>query len=239
MSVVPGIEARPAVPRPSRDPDRPKILLVEDDREVSRMLVDLLHEAGYAVEVAHEGRQGLRLAAAGTQDVLVVDRGIPAVEGSELIRRLRAWGITTPALLLTAWGTVDDLVEGLDAGAEDYLVKPFQVQELLARIRALRRRHRPHAELLPLGDRSLAVSERRVFGPGRDDVQLSGRECTLLELLARHPDRTFGRRDLLRDVFDSADSSSAVDTYVHYLRRKLGREVVRTVHGRGYRMGRA
>jgi DNA-binding response OmpR family regulator len=239
MSAVPGIEARPAVADPSREPARPRILLVEDDREVTSMLADVLHEAGYAVEVAHEGRHGLRLAAAGTQDVLVVDRGIPAVEGSELIRRLRDLGVTTPALLLTAWGTVDDLVEGLDAGAEDYLVKPFRVQELLARIRALRRRHRAGAERLPLGDRSLDVSERRVFGPGREDVQLSGREGALLELLARNPDRTFTRDDLLLDVFDSADTAGAVDTYVHYLRRKLGREVVRTVRGRGYRMGRA
>jgi DNA-binding response OmpR family regulator len=238
MSVVRGIETRPAVPGPSPDPDRPNVLLVEDDPDVSSMLADLLHEAGYAVEVAHEGRHGLRLAAAGTQDVLVVDRGIPSVEGSELIRRLRASGVTTPALLLTAWGTVDDLVEGLDAGAEDYLVKPFQVAELLARIRALRRRHLACAELVSLGERSLAVSERRVFAPGRDDIQLSGRECALLEVLARHPERTFSREDLLRQVFDSADSGSAVDTYVHYLRRKLGREVVRTVHGRGYRMGR-
>jgi DNA-binding response OmpR family regulator len=130
-----------------------------------------------------------------------------------------------------------DRVEGLDAGAEDYLVKPFDLDELLARLRALLRRHRDDAASLPLGMRRLVVEQRRALGPGLPDVELSPRECELLAVLARRPTRVFSRRELLDIVFDEADTPGAVDTYVHYLRRKLGRGVVRTVRGSGYRMG--
>ena len=159
------------------------------------------------------------------------------LEGVDLIRRLRGGGVTTPVLVLTAWGSIEDKVEGLDAGAEDYLVKPFEIKELLARLRALRRRHREMADTLQLGTRALMVSERRVVGAGQDDVALSARECDLLQVLARHPTRIFAREDLLHLVFGDADGTGSVDTYVHYLRRKLGRGSVRTIRGKGYRMG--
>jgi two-component system, OmpR family, response regulator QseB len=215
------------------------VLVVEDDADLASMLEELLVEEGYQVEMARDGQRGLHLGLANRHEVLVVDRGLPAIEGVDLIGRLRRQGVSTPVLILTARGTVRDRIEGLDAGAEDYLVKPFDVDELLARLRALLRRHREVAESLPLGERSLVVAERRVVGLGRDDVELSPRECDLLQVLARRPSQVFTREDLLEEVFGDADTTGSVDTYVHYLRKKLGRDVVRTVRGTGYRLGSA
>jgi two-component system response regulator QseB len=227
------------------DPDQtqrtatgPCLLIVEDDQALGSMLVELMSDEGYRAELARDGQRGLHLGLTGRFDVLIVDRGLPGVEGVDLIRRLRGNGVDTPALILTARGTVRDRVDGLDAGAEDYLVKPFDVDELLARVRALRRRHRERARTLPLGTRSLIVAERLVVGDQHDDVELSPRECALLELLARRPTQVFSRQDLLHQVFDDADTTGSVDTYVHYLRRKLGRDVIRTVRGSGYQLGR-
>lgn len=218
---------------------RPRLLLVEDDRELSRLLSSLLGEEQYAVTVARDGQEGLHLGLSKSWDVLVLDRGLPAIEGVDLLGRLRARGVRAPVLMLTARGTVTDRVEGLDAGANDYLVKPFDVEELLARLRALLRSPVDLAEELPLGDRKLILSADRVVGPGHKDVQLSRRESELLRVLAQRPTRVFTRDELLVEVFEGADTPGAVDTYVHYLRRKLGRETVKTVHGLGYRMGRA
>jgi DNA-binding response OmpR family regulator len=215
------------------------VLVVEDDRDLAEMLAELLGEEGYTVDLAGDGQRGLHRALTGSHDLLVVDRGLPDVDGVDLLRRLRSRGLLAPVLILTARGTVRDRVDGLDAGAEDYLVKPFDVDELLARLRALTRRHGDVAEMLPLGASRLVLGERRVVGDGLDDVQLSPRECDLLAVLARRPTRVFTRDELLDRVFDDADNAGSVDTYVHYLRRKLGRDVVRTVRGAGYRMGRA
>jgi DNA-binding response OmpR family regulator len=168
---------------------------------------------------------------------MVVDRGLPAIDGIDLIGRLRARGISTPILILTARGTVADRVEGLDAGAEDYLVKPFEIDELLARLRALLRRHSDTAAVIALGRRRLDIAGRRVVGGGEAVVELSGKEAALLETLARRPSRVFTRPELLAAVFDPEDGQGTVDTYVYYLRRKLGRDIVRTVHGLGYRLG--
>jgi DNA-binding response OmpR family regulator len=218
---------------------RPGLLLVEDDQQLGAMLESVLAEEGYRVHWARDGHTGLHLGLTDAVDVMVVDRGLPAIEGVELVRRLRARGVNTPVLVLTARGTAADRVEGLDAGAEDYLVKPFDLDELLARLRALLRRHRDVAPSLPLGTRRLVVEHRRVVSDGAADVELSPRECELLAVLARRPSQVFSRQDLLALVFDEADTPGAVDTYVHYLRRKLGRDVVRTVRGSGYRMGTA
>jgi two-component system, OmpR family, response regulator QseB len=221
------------------EPPRPRLLLVEDDPELAPLLARLLFEKGYLVDVAHDGQRGLHLGLSGRYDVLVVDRGLPALEGVDLVRRLRRAGISAPVLILSAWGTVDDRVEGLDAGAEDYLLKPFEMAELLARLRALQRRNLALAESLRLGTRTLVVTERLVVGERRADVELSARECDLLQLLARSPGRVFGRAELLRQVFRDSDTAGLIDTYVYYLRRKLGRDVIKTVRGRGYRMGSA
>jgi DNA-binding response OmpR family regulator len=217
----------------------PALLLVEDDPQLSELLVELLGDAGYAVDLARDGQAGLHRGLTREYAVLVIDRGLPAIEGVDLVARLRSRGIATPALLLTARGTLADRVEGLDAGAEDYLVKPFEIDELLARLRALLRRHGDHSATLLLGQRRLDVAGRRVVGAGQQPVELSGRECALLQVLAARPSRAFTREELLARAFDAADSTGAVDTYVHYLRRKLGRDVIRTVHGLGYRMGEA
>jgi len=218
--------------------DPPRVLVVEDDAELSELLDRLLDEAGYRVRVARDGQAGLHAALTVEFDVLVVDRGLPGIEGVDLIRRLRKRGVATPVLILTAYGSLADRVTGLDAGAEDYLVKPFEVDELLARLRALRRRHRSDAEVLPLGDGELDLSARVVRRPDGSEVVLSGREVDLLRTLAVRPTRVFSRDELRERVFDAAESASIVDTYVHYLRRKLGTGVVLTVRGLGYRAGR-
>ena len=223
-------------------PIPPALLLVEDDRHLGPLLVELLTDAGYVVDHALDGHTGLHRGLTRPYDVMVVDRGLPAVEGAELVSRLRARGVRAPALLLTARGTLADRVEGLDAGAEDYLVKPFEVPELLARLRALLRRggtvEAPVVTLGP-GGTVLDVAARTVRLPDGSEVELSGRETALLAVLAARPTRVFSREELLGRVFDDADSPNSVDTYVSYLRRKLGRDAVRTVHGLGYRMGTA
>ncbi len=217
-------------------PDRPALLLVEDDRALAPLLVEVLADH-YEVVHAADGQAGLHAALTRAFDVMVIDRGLPAIDGVDLVGRLRARGLATPILLLTARGTVADRVEGLDAGAEDYVVKPFEIDELLARLRALGRRHLDSSVLLDLGTRRFDTAGRRVLGGGSDPVDLSGRESALLELMARRPARVFTRPELLAAVFDTEDTPGTVDTYVYYLRRKLGRTVVRTVHGLGYRMG--
>ena len=218
------------------------LLLVEDDAELARLLVRILGGEGYEVTHAPDGQRGLHLGLTRSFAVLVIDRGLPAVEGLDLITRLRSKGVGTPALVLSARASPADRVDGLDAGAEDYLTKPFDVDELLARLRALQRRHAATAPLLTLGTRTLDVESRLVLaadadpGPG---VSLSERECQLLALLARRPRQVFSRSDLLERVFTDAESEAVIDTYVHYLRRKLGRDVIRTVRGLGYQLGSA
>jgi two-component system response regulator QseB len=225
----------------------PTVLLVEDDRRLAEMVTALLVEEGYCVEVAGGGQAGLHMGLTRHYGVLIIDRGLPVLEGLELLRKLRSNGISTPALILTARGSLTDRVEGLDAGAEDYLVKPFEVPELLARIRALLRRHTDTAQFLPLGRRRLSLTDRAVLGGEGDTgagvsgaggtVALSERECRLLAVLAGSPEQVFTRPQLLARVFDQADTVGTVDTYVHYLRRKLGRESIQTVRGLGYRLG--
>lgn len=215
------------------------MLLVEDDAALSGLLSRLFSGEGYDVDAALDGHSGLHRGLTRRYDVMVIDRTLPAVEGVDLVRRLRSRGVTTPILVLTARGTTADRVEGLDAGAEDYLVKPFELDELLARIRALRRRHLDHSPRLDLGERQLDVATRRVIGGSEASVDLSGRECDVLALLAANPGRVYSRAELRGQVFPEADDTGVVETYVYYLRRKLGREVIRTVHGLGYRMGRA
>jgi two-component system response regulator QseB len=215
----------------------PRLLLVEDDRQLAEMRVELLTDEGYAVDRARDSQEGLHRALSRQYEIMILDRGLPAIEGLDLLRRLRSRGVTVGVLILTARGAVADRVEGLDAGAEDYLTKPFDVDELLARLRALRRRHPDTANLLPLGTGWLDVAARQVHEPDGNTVALSDRECTLLYTLAARPRQVFSREELLSRVFDAAETANIVDTYVHYLRRKLGRHAVRTVRGIGYQIG--
>lgn len=215
-----------------------RLLLVEDDSELRRMLCELLTGEGYQVDEAADGQRGLHLALARTYDVITLDRRLPALDGLDLLTRLRRRGVTTPVLVLSALGNPAHRVEGLDAGAEDYLAKPFDIDEFLARLRALRRRHLDVARSLPLSDGWLDLDTRLVHAGDREPVRLSERECALLATLASRPGQVYPRRDLLAIVFEDAASEVVVDTYVHYLRRKLGRRIVATVRGRGYQLGR-
>jgi len=218
----------------------PAILLVEDDSRLAGMLAGLLADEGYAVDVASDGQRGLHLGLSRAYQVMILDRGLPGLEGLDLLGRLRRSGVTTPVLVLSALGNPADRVEGLDAGAEDYLAKPFDLDELLARLRALRRRHLDQARIVPIGPRRLNLDTREVSAlPPHPPVQLSERESSLLALLATRPSRVFSRAELRASVFVDAASDAAVDTYVHYLRRKLGPQVIATVRGRGYQLGRS
>ena len=217
----------------------PLLLLVEDDRALSGMLAELLAGEGYRVDTAFDGQQGMHRALTGDYDALIVDRGLPVMDGADLVALLRSRGVSTPALILTARGSVDDRVEGLDAGAQDYLVKPFEVPELLARVRALLRRNDDAATVLQAGGIRLDLVTRRVSGatPDAAEVELSDRETALLAGLMGSAGQVLSRAQLLSRAFDGVESDGTVDLYVHYLRRKLGKHVVRTVHGSGYRFG--
>ncbi|MCW2734673.1 MAG: Response regulator MprA [Mycobacterium sp.] len=215
----------------------PRLLIVEDDRALSAMLVELFTDEGYQVDVAYDAQQGLHRGLTQRHDALIVDRGLPVRDGLELVTSLRSRGIATPILVLTARGALADRVDGLDAGAQDYLVKPFEVPELLARMRALVRRPNGNSTLRAAG-LSLDRVTRTVSRPGVGaDVELSEREAALLGVLMSTPGRIYTRGQLLSSAFEGVDNPGVVDTYVHYLRRKLGRGIVRTVHGTGYRLG--
>jgi two-component system response regulator QseB len=216
----------------------PRILVVEDDAALSTMLGEILESAGYECDLARDGQVGLHLGLSRSYDVVLLDRGLPAIDGLGLLARLRSRGVGTPVLILSALGLPRDRVDGLDAGAEDYLTKPFDVDELLARVRALRRRHQDQARDLAIPGGRLLVDSRTVTRSGEEPQFLSDRECALLEVLARRPHQVYGRDDLLDLVFSDASDVGVVDTYVHYLRRKLGRTVIETVRGLGYRSGR-
>ena len=215
------------------------LLLVEDDRQLAGMLEQILSGEGYDVDVAPDGQRGLHLGLTRRYDVLVLDRGLPAIEGLDLLARLRSRGVDTPALVLSALGNPADRVAGLDAGAEDYMSKPFDIDELAARLRALRRRNHDEATTIRVPGGSLDVGSREVALAGGASVSLTERESALLEVLARRPRQVFSRPDLLDRVFPEAEDEGVVDTYVYYLRRKLGRASVSTVRGAGYRLGDA
>lgn len=217
-------------------PGRPRLLLVEDDTRLAAMLVSLFTTEGYDVVQANDGQRALHEGLTRRYDVLVLDRGLPAIEGLDVLAKLRSRGVRTPTLVLSALGNPADRVEGLDRGAEDYLAKPFDLAELLARVRALVRRHDATSPALAVPGGTLDTDARAVT---TDDglIALSDGEARLLERLARRPRQVFDRADLLAAVFPDAADPGVVDTYVHYLRRKLGRTAVHTVRGIGYRLG--
>ncbi|MBO3678913.1 response regulator transcription factor [Streptomyces sp. NEAU-YJ-81] len=217
--------------------DQQRLLLIEDDRETADMLAELFSSEGYDVDVAFDGHRGLHLGLSRRHQVMVIDRMLPGIEGLDLVKRLRRVGVTTRVLVLTALGELGERVTGLDSGADDYLVKPFEVDELLARVRALHRRDLSGAEILPLGDGELDLRRREVRLADGTGIELSLREFGLLHALAEGPKIVHDRSHLRERVFPDTSAESIVDTYVYYLRRKLGRAVVRTVRGRGYQMG--
>ena len=226
-----------AMVTPARARATPPLLLVEDDPELGPLMAEVLGE-DYTVTLVRDGDAGLRAGTRGDFAVIVLDRRLPGSDGVDVVRGLRRAGIATPVLMLTALGAVADRVEGLDAGADDYLVKPFDFAELAARLRALRRVHGEEEAVIAIGDWEFRPANRIINSPYEGRKVLTETEAHLLSLLAQHPDETLSRERILREVFPVGDSVGTVDTYVHYLRRKTERDIVTTVSGRGYRLGR-
>jgi two-component system, OmpR family, response regulator len=218
-----------------------RLLLVEDDVKLARALSRGLEREGYAIDVADTGDDALERALAGSYDGVVLDVMLPGRDGFSVCRELRRSKLRLPVLMLTARGDVSDRIRGLDAGADDYLVKPFDFGELLARLRALFRRgptDRP--EVLEVGDLRIDPAARRVTRDGQD-VELTAREMAVLELLARNAGQVVSRTELLEQVWEEEydGSQNVVDVYVGYVRKKLelpsdDRRLIRTVRGVGF-----
>jgi len=216
------------------------VLVVDDDPPVRRMLERTLAAEGHAVTTAADGGAALAAVERAAPDLVILDVAMPGIDGLAVTQRLRGKGVTAPILLLTARDAVADRVEGLDAGADDYLTKPFAVEELIARVRALTRRGggAAAAAQLAVGELALDLQTRTVSRAGRD-IELTAREAELLELLMRNP-RTVVTRDMaLAQVWDEPVSDNVVDRYVGYLRRKLGDPpLIHTVRGVGFTLRR-
>jgi DNA-binding response OmpR family regulator len=218
-----------------------RVLIVEDEALMASMLARVLREEGYAPETAGDGRSGFARAAGESFDLLILDWMLPDRSGIQIVRGLRAAGVGTPVLMLTARDQVEDRVEGLDAGADDYLSKPFALPELLARVRALTRR--PQAEpaeaTVRTGDLALDPV-LHVVRRGDEEIYLTAKEFALLHTLVRRPGRVFTRSVLLDTIWGAPGEvrTNVVEIYVSYLRKKLDREgepsLIRTVRGVGY-----
>jgi len=219
-----------------------RVLVIEDDRSTADYIAKGLQEEGHVVDVARDGRDGMFLALNEKFDVIVTDRMLPGADGLSILRAIRGSGIATPVLVLSALADVEKRVEGLEAGAEDYLAKPFAFAELRARVRALARR--PAAQpadtaVLEVGDMKMDLL-RRVVTRGGDEIDLQPTEWRLLEFMLRHPGEVLTRTMLLEKVWDFSfdPTTNVVDVHVSRLRRKLERHggtgIIRTVRGAGY-----
>jgi DNA-binding response OmpR family regulator len=220
-----------------------RVLVVEDERKISAYVKRGLEEQGYAVDTAYTGRQALDWAEAVTFDLIVLDILLPELDGVAVCRELRKRGVRTPVLILTARDTIDDRVAGLDAGADDYLAKPFALKELLARLRALARRatEAPKSPLLEIGSLSLDTLTHRVRR-GDKVVELTAKEYAVLECLMREPGRVLTRTMIAEHVwnYDVYNQSNVVDVYIRNLRRKIDdpfeTKLIHTVRGAGYQL---
>lgn len=216
--------------------DRPRLLLVEDDPVLGPLIAELLVR-DYDVHLAPDGQSGLHLGLTSRWEALVIDRGLPVMDGLALVAALRRKGVTTPAIILTALGSTAEKIAGLDAGANDYLTKPFDAGELRARLRAMTRVVAPAPALLSVGDWLFDPVNRSLQSGYGQHVGLTAKESELLALLATEPGRVFTRKELLAGLSHPDDSPSVIDTYIHYLRKKLSKGAIRTVHGMGYQIG--
>lgn len=220
-----------------------RVLVVEDERKIAAYVKRGLEEAGYAVDAAYTGPEALDWAAVVDFDLIVLDILLPGMDGVAVCRALRRRGVRTPILMLTARDTVDDRVAGLDAGADDYLVKPFALRELLARLRALSRRSAdaPKSPVLRVADLALDTRTHRAERGGQT-VDLTAKEHAVLEYLMRHPEQVLSRETIAEHVwsYDSFHESNIVDVYIRNLRRKLDDpfddKLIQTVRGAGYRI---
>jgi len=219
-----------------------RVLIAEDEPKMAGLLRRGLAEEGHSADVAANGKDALWMAEAVDYDAIVLDVMMPGVDGFEVCRRLRERGVWSPVLMLTARDAVEDRVAGLDAGADDYLPKPFSFAELLARLRALARRGAPERPaVLQVGDLRLDPAARQVWR-GEQELKLSAKELALLETFMRRPGHVLSRYQLLEHAWDYAyeNRSNVVDVYVRYLREKIdrpfGRDSIETVRGVGYRL---
>jgi DNA-binding response OmpR family regulator len=222
-----------------------RILVVEDEPKIAQAVKQGLELKGYAVDMVHNGEEGLAYARDADYDLIVLDRMLPGVDGVELCRRLRAEDVHTPVLMLTARGTIGDKVEGLNSGADDYLVKPFSFDELTARVRALLRRPRASVGTeLQVGDLTLNPTSYDVKR-GEQDIKLSHKEFALLEYLMHHAGQVVTKDMIIAHVWDESSDilPNTIEVYIGYLRNKIDRPfadhppLLQTLRGFGYKLG--
>jgi len=220
-----------------------RVLLVEDYAPIQKSVAQGLREAGFAVDVSGNGEEGLWYATGNDYDVIILDIMLPGLDGLSILDRLRSQGFSTHILILTAKDTIPDRVRGLDLGADDYLVKPFAFEELLARVRALARRsYRAKNPRLEIEDLTLQTTSQNVWR-GEELVSLTPREYALLEYLAMRAHEVVSRTEIWEHVyeFNSDADSNVVDVYIGYLRKKIERSgkpvLIHTIRGRGYSLG--
>jgi DNA-binding response OmpR family regulator len=215
-----------------------RILIAEDEAGIASFIVKGLTADGHTATVAKDGNEALAAGRSGAFDLIVLDLGLPGRDGLSVLHELRREDIEIPVIILTARDSIDDLVGGLESGADDYIAKPFRFDELLARIRSrLRETHRPQPTTLQYCDIVVDLATRRVERAGKP-VELTAREFLLIETFLTHPGQVLSRQQLLSRVwgYDFDGGSNIVDVYVGYLRRKLGADLIATVRGVGYRL---
>src|SRR4030043_591851 len=217
-----------------------RILVIEDEKKVASFIKKGLEEEHYAVDIAHDGEAGLYMSEINEYDLIVLDLMIPKIDGLEVLKRIRGKKNNVPVLVLTAKATVEDIVKGLDTGCDDYLTKPFEFVEFLARIRALLRREKIEKEpILKLADLTLSLVTHKVLRRGKE-IELTSKEYALLEYFMRNPEKVLTRTMISEHVWDYHFDSltNVVDVYVNYLRKKIDKDfepkLIHTIRGVGY-----
>jgi len=215
------------------------VLLIEDEIKVASFISQGLEEEGYAVQTAYNGAEGLQLLKGDAFDIVLLDLMLPAIDGLEVLKTMRGWGMTTPVLIITAKSSKEDVVRGLDTGSDDYLTKPFSFEELLARIRALLRR-KPGREALALRYKDMTLDAfNRTLAIGAKKAELTEKEFMIMELMLKNSERPVSRPEVAECVWrDSTDSTNIVDVYINFLRKKIEsiskKKYINTVRGTGY-----
>lgn len=216
-----------------------KVLIVEDEAKVASFISRGLEEEGYKADVAYDGAEGLDRLKSSSYDIVLLDLMIPEIDGLEVLRRMRSWGIGTPVLILTAKSSKEDVIKGLDTGSDDYLTKPFSFDELLARIRALLRRSKQtDTRVIEYGHVILDPYNRKLSVDSKE-VELTEKEFLILEFMLKHREQPLTRNEIAEYVWQNkSDSTNIVDVYINFLRKKLdsvsSRRYIHTVRGKGY-----
>lgn len=215
---------------------KPRVLLIEDDERLGAITKELLDD-DYRVTWVTDGAAGRAELTGGSYDAAIIDRRLPDMDGLEIVRMLRARGVSLPVLMLTALSSVEDIVTGLDDGANDYVTKPFQFKELDARLRVLLRGSTANQKSYPIGDWTFLAESEEIERFDGTRVRLTAAESALLRVLCASPDHVFSRQELLSAAFHPDDVLGTIDTYVSYIRQKTTKDLIVTVRGRGYRIG--